>query len=308
MNTLHFKYVAEVAKTGSITQAAENLFMAQPNLSKAIKELEETLGISIFRRTSKGVVLTEKGEEFLVYAKRVLTQIGRMESLAGQDSFTRKRMSFCMPAATYISYAFSKFARSVAHEAGVEIRMKEADFVQGANLISDGETAFGFLRVPGEYLQYFQGFLEEKGLCFQQIWQGEYLVTVSSTHALAKAGEITDARLCDFLEVAEEEAPLPTLPGAEPIPEKTVGRKITLQGGGEIPRLLGNLENGYWWASPMPGQMLAEYGLVQRSCMGTARKFCDLLVYPKDYTLTAMDRKFIDMVSITKNEVSLGSY
>ena len=64
MNTLHLKYVAEVAKTGSITQAAENLFMAQPNLSKAIKELEETLGISIFRRTSKGVVLTEKGEEF----------------------------------------------------------------------------------------------------------------------------------------------------------------------------------------------------------------------------------------------------
>ena len=53
MNTLHFKYAVEVERTGSISQAAENLFMAQPNLSKAIRELEDTLGITIFKRTSK---------------------------------------------------------------------------------------------------------------------------------------------------------------------------------------------------------------------------------------------------------------
>ena len=58
MNTQHLKYAVEVERTGSITQAADNLYMAQPNLSKAIKELEDTLGISIFRRTSKGVVPT----------------------------------------------------------------------------------------------------------------------------------------------------------------------------------------------------------------------------------------------------------
>ena len=52
MNTQHLKYAVEVERTGSITQAADNLYMAQPNLSKAIKELEDTLGISIFRRTS----------------------------------------------------------------------------------------------------------------------------------------------------------------------------------------------------------------------------------------------------------------
>ena len=44
MNTLHFKYAVEVEKTRSITQAADNLYMAQPNLSKAIRELEDTLG------------------------------------------------------------------------------------------------------------------------------------------------------------------------------------------------------------------------------------------------------------------------
>ena len=55
MNILHLKYAVEVAKTRSISKAAENLYMGQPNLSRAIKELEESLGITIFRRTTKGI-------------------------------------------------------------------------------------------------------------------------------------------------------------------------------------------------------------------------------------------------------------
>ena len=63
MNTQHLKYAIEVERTGSITQAADNLYIGQPSLSKAIRELEESLGIVIFKRTSKGVVPTEKGLE-----------------------------------------------------------------------------------------------------------------------------------------------------------------------------------------------------------------------------------------------------
>ena len=60
MNTLYFRYAVEVERSRSITQAAENLFMAQPNLSKAIKELEDSLGITIFERTPKGVIPTKR--------------------------------------------------------------------------------------------------------------------------------------------------------------------------------------------------------------------------------------------------------
>ena len=81
MNTLYFKYAVEVEQTRSITQAAENLFMAQPNLSKAIKELEDSLGIIIFERNSKGVTPTKKGMEFLEYAKNILVQLNKMEGL-----------------------------------------------------------------------------------------------------------------------------------------------------------------------------------------------------------------------------------
>ena len=63
-NILHLKYAVEVEKTGSISKAAENLYIAQPHLSKAIRELEGSLGAAIFNRTSKGVVPTKKGEGF----------------------------------------------------------------------------------------------------------------------------------------------------------------------------------------------------------------------------------------------------
>lgn len=64
MNIAHLKYAVEVEKTASITKAAENLFMGQPNLSRGIKELEETLGVKIFKRTSKGIVPTPQERSF----------------------------------------------------------------------------------------------------------------------------------------------------------------------------------------------------------------------------------------------------
>ena len=69
MHTQYFTYALEVEKTGSITQAAENLFMSQPTLSKAIKDLESSLGFPVFKRSSRGVVPTRKGAEFLQHAK-----------------------------------------------------------------------------------------------------------------------------------------------------------------------------------------------------------------------------------------------
>lgn len=72
MNLHHIQYALEVERTGSITQAAENLYMNQPNLSKAIRELEEQIGYKIFNRTPKGISPTRKGEVFLLRSRKIL--------------------------------------------------------------------------------------------------------------------------------------------------------------------------------------------------------------------------------------------
>ena len=72
MNILHLKYAVEIAKTKSISRAAENLYMGQPNLSRAIKELEDNLNITIFNRNSKRITITREALEFLMYSRRII--------------------------------------------------------------------------------------------------------------------------------------------------------------------------------------------------------------------------------------------
>ncbi len=81
INILHMKYAVEVAKMGSLNKASESLYVALPNISRSIKELEADLGISIFDRSAKGVTLTPEGEEFISYAKSILNQIEQVENL-----------------------------------------------------------------------------------------------------------------------------------------------------------------------------------------------------------------------------------
>ena len=69
MNILHMRYAVEVAKYGSINKASEKLLIAQPNLSRSIKELEAELGITIFDRSTKGMMLTLEGQRFIATPK-----------------------------------------------------------------------------------------------------------------------------------------------------------------------------------------------------------------------------------------------
>ena len=105
------KYAVEVAKTGTLAKAAEILLIAQPNISRSIKELEGDLGITIFERTAKGMKLTHEGEEFIGYAKNILEQIEHVENIYKDGSYTKQRFSVSVPRACYISEAFADFSK-----------------------------------------------------------------------------------------------------------------------------------------------------------------------------------------------------
>ena len=107
MNILHLKYAVEVAKTQSISKAAENLYMGQPNLSRAIKELEESLGITIFKRTSKGITTTPDGDEFLQKARRIVSQVEEVEEIYRNGRVKKQTFSVCVPRASYFSHDYS---------------------------------------------------------------------------------------------------------------------------------------------------------------------------------------------------------
>ena len=145
MNTVLLQYAVEVEKTGSITKAAANLYMDQPNLSKAIKTLEESLGAPIFRRTSKGVVPTARGRIFLEHARNVLDQIEKMEHLYKPDQVGGVEFSLSMPRASYLSLAFSRFIRSLDKEEGMNVWLRETNSADTLKDVETGEYNLGII-------------------------------------------------------------------------------------------------------------------------------------------------------------------
>lgn len=74
MKLQQLRYVVKVAECGSITEASRRLFVSQPSITASIRDLENEMGVHIFERTNKGVIVSEEGETFLGYARQVLDQ------------------------------------------------------------------------------------------------------------------------------------------------------------------------------------------------------------------------------------------
>ena len=102
MNLLHMKYAVEIAETSSINKAAEKLYVGQSALSRAIKELESSLGVTLFDRSARGMTLTPDGEVFIRYARTILKQVDAVEEMFSRGDVSRKRFSLSVPRASYI--------------------------------------------------------------------------------------------------------------------------------------------------------------------------------------------------------------
>ncbi len=308
MNTQHLKYVVEVERTGSITQAADNLYMAQPNLSKAIKELEDTLGISIFRRTSKGVVPTEKGAEFLVYAKRILTQLEKVEALNLPRTEERQSFSVSVPRVSYIAKAVTRFVASLDPEKELDVNVRETGSQETIAQVAEGQFNLGVVRYRLLYENYFTRALAERELRSEPIWEADCYVTVSAKHPLAQKRAILPDDLSGCIELVNDDADVPYLPAHEQRRYQTGGtrllRQISIYDRANQFELLERIPNAYMWATPIPKDMLLRYGLVQRESRSGEGRSKDVLIYPAGYAMSPLEQRFINELYVARNEVA----
>lgn len=306
MNTLHLKYAVEVGRTRSITQAAENLFMAQPNLSKAIKELEDTLGIEIFERTPKGVIPTPKGAEFLEYAKNVLDQINKMKQLS-KPKDAHRSFKISIPRSSYIAQAFTRFVAKLNAANGMEISVQETNSMQTISNVADEGFPLGIIRYQTDYENYFLDYLEEKKLAAEHIWEFECLALMSRNHPLASAKKVVLKDLAKNIEIAYGDTAIPYLPAGK-VKKSEAKKCIYVNGRCSQFDLLSSIPQTYMWASPVPDHFLDLYGLVLRKCQDANYRYKDMLIYPTDYQLTEPDRQFVDHLHAIINEMSAREY
>jgi len=201
MNIAHLKYAVEVEKTASITKAAENLFMGQPNLSRGIKELEETLGVKIFKRTSKGIVPTPQGEEFLGYAKSILAQIEEMESLYKPEKNNKLKFSISVPRASYIADAFSKFVREADMSKEIEFSFKETNAMRAIRNVVQENYGLAIVRYQTIFESFFTNMLRDKGMKSENIWEFEYQLLISKNDPLSQKDVVDIEDLSGYIEI-----------------------------------------------------------------------------------------------------------
>lgn len=304
LNTLHFKYAVEVERTGSITQAAENLFMGQPNLSKAIMELEETLGFMIFERTSKGVIPTAKGSHFLVYAKNILAQIDKMEALA-DESGAHQSLSLGFSRSAYIAKAVSKFTAGLDFSAKIRMNVREAASVPLINSVALGAFTIGVIRYRLSHEKYFLDYIADKELDVIPFWEFDDMVTVSKRHYTNE--RIWDYQtLCDMTPIVYGDETIPYLSFGEVRRESkspAADKAVFVYDRATAIELLNALPDAYMIAAPAPLAELEKYGLVQQKCDIPNERSKDVLICQKGYKFSDSDRRFVDALSEVKNEI-----
>ena len=111
MTLTQLKYVITIADTHSMNEAARTLFISQPSLSQAVRELEEEIGIILFNRSNRGVKITPEGEEFLGYARQVTEQCRLLEDRYIEKKNSKKRFSVSMQHYTFAVKAFVEMVK-----------------------------------------------------------------------------------------------------------------------------------------------------------------------------------------------------
>lgn len=299
MNLQHLRYALEVEKTGSISRAAQNLYMGQPNLSKALKELENEIGITIFNRTAKGVETTETGEQFLAYAGTILSQIDELESLYKPNQRNEFQFRISVPRATYISAAFADFLNQLPRGRPLNVHFKETSSMGAINDVATGEAQFGIVRYPSAYEPYFLNHLKSLSMTWELLWEFRMCLVMSEDHPLADAREIPYHLLDGYTEIAHGDDQIPSLnPAQFGQHEKMKGskRKICIYERGSQYNLLTRLKGSYMWVSPIPFSILKENRLVMKECSSLMTPTRDIIVRRKNHLSTEEERAFLDMV------------
>lgn len=297
MNTSFFEYALEVNRTGSITQAAENLFLAQPNLSKLIKEAEVSLGYEIFERTPKGVIPTARGTLFLEHAQEIVKQLQEMKDLAGaDDEGDIRKLYVSIPYNSPIAKEIVNFIDSLDKAQPIELYIKECESFQAVKDVHEGSADFGIIRYQSIYKHYFRDYLAEKRLHADPICTYNYVVLLSKDHALADKAILRPQDLGDSIELLRKEAYIPYFGNPKNNREADPVKRIYMNEQSTQFELLLSIPNTFLLSPPIAPELLERYNLVGRQYASPTNLYADLLIYQQGYRFSDLEQKFIDKI------------
>ena len=205
MTLQQLRYVLTIADAGSFNKAAELLYVSQPSLSNAVKDLEEELSISIFHRSGRGVTLTNDGAEFLLYARQVYHQYEQLqEKYSGAETLKKK---FGV-SAQHFSFAVKAFAELVNSydTAEYEFAIRETKTREVIDDVATLKSEVGILFLSDFNRQVLLKLFRANGLEFQKLIDCKTYVYLWREHPLAKKKSIRFSDLANYPNLSFEQS------------------------------------------------------------------------------------------------------
>ncbi len=298
-NLIHLKYVLEIESTGSISKAAKNLYMTQPQLSRALKELEDEVGCALFNRTGKGVIPTDKGADFIAGAKIVLSKLEEMEMGLKPPALGKQDFLVSVPRAGCYSYAFDAFLETIDFDLNMNLTYRETNAVRAIKNVCDRVNDIAFIRFRSEHEKYFLRELEDRGLSFDVIHRAPFVLLTSADSPIAKIERLTTQSLENFCEIIEGDYIVPYLPISEvrrTIEFDAKRKTIAVFDRDTRTRILRSCPDTYMFTSPVSKLHIEKNHLVERYAEIPDNSYCDVLIYRRSYKLNHYDNTFVQKV------------
>ncbi|MBO6302462.1 MAG: LysR family transcriptional regulator [Ruminiclostridium sp.] len=298
MNITNLKYAVEIAKAGSMSKAAERLMIAPPNLTRAINELEASLDLRIFERSTKGVKLTPEGEELIRRSANVLYQINEIQQIHRNYSRAMKRFAASVPRASYICEAFRELTLST-DDLPHEFIYRETNSIQTLESVIDCTSDIGIIRSEKTYERFFDEYINNKRLSGKIISEYRYVIVASPESPLAKLEKVTETDLMQLTEIAFSDHSVPYIPSDAVIKTETaskIKRHIYVTDVMNAYLVIMSNPKTFVLLPPMAEDTVRKAGIIQLKYADSAAVNKDILVWRKGYEFTDMDRKFIDAV------------
>lgn len=197
MKLQQLRYVVKVAECGSITEASRRLFVSQPSITASIRDLENEMGVHIFERTNKGVIVSEEGETFLGYARQVLDQADLLE---GKYKGTSEQVPHFSVSCQHYSFAVNAFADVIREfdAARYDFTLREEQTHEIIEDVAHMKSELGILYLSEHNREVIERMLAANELVFEGLFCATPHVFVCADHPLADHASVTLEDLEDY--------------------------------------------------------------------------------------------------------------
>ena len=197
MTLQQLRYAAEVAGSGTFSKAAERLFISQPSLSAAVKELEEELGTTLFNRTGRGVTLTAEGNAFLPYARSVLAQYESLMDAFGPQGKRRQKFAVSTQHYSFAVKAFVEMAKGL-DVAEYEFALRETRTKQVIDDVAASRSDIGLLYMSDFNRKAIEKLMADSAVEFHRLIDCRAYVYLAKGHPLAERRSISFEDLAPY--------------------------------------------------------------------------------------------------------------